>query len=389
MNNFIYEIPTRVYFGQNQIEGNLSKELSKFGKNILIVYGGNSIKKSGLYDRVLKELNNSNFNIFELSGIEPNPRIDAIRRGAEICKQNNIDVVLAIGGGSVIDSSKFICAGAFADFDPWDFFVKQAPIEKALPLITILTISATGSEMNAGGVISNLETNDKIGRKSPLLRPKVSFLDPTITYSVSKYQTASGSSDIISHVLETYLSLNKDMYMLDLVMEGLIKTVVKYAPIALEKPNDYEARANLMWAASWALNDFIRSDKTHIWSCHAMEHQLSAFYDITHGHGLAILTPRWLKYCLNDKTAPKIKTLGESVFNISSTLNDIDGANATIDAFSDFFFNKLGLPSTLSELGIDDKNFKLMAQKACKNSVINGFIPLNADDIEKIFRMCL
>ncbi|WP_426351384.1 iron-containing alcohol dehydrogenase [Alloiococcus sp. CFN-8] len=388
MNSFVYDIPTRVYFGENQF-GHLGEELSKYGKRVLMAYGGGSIKKIGLYDTLMAEMNKFGLEVYELSGIEPNPRIDSVRAGAKICKEKNIDVILAVGGGSVLDASKWMAAGAYVDHDPWDFFSKWAPVEKALPLITVLTLSATGSEMDAGGVISNLETKDKIGRMDPLLQPKVSFLDPTITYSVSKYQTACGAADILSHIIEVYFNMNQDLYMLDCVMEGLMKTVIKYTPIALEKPDDYEARANLMWASSWAINGFVDGGKDQAWSCHPMEHELSAFYDITHGLGLAILTPRWMEYCLDDTTVSKYVQFGVNVFGIDPTLPSMDIAKRSIQLLSDFLFNQLGLDDTFTKVGIKEEDFPVMARKACMNETIPGFRPLNQHDIENIFRMCL
>ena len=247
MNNFVYNIPVKVYFGENQLQ-HLSEELAKFGKRVLLTYGGGSIKRTGLYDAVVAEVKKAGMELFELSGIEPNPRIDSVRRGAQMCKEHNIDVLLAVGGGSTIDATKFMAAGAMVDHDPWDFFTeKWAPITEALPIISVLTLSATGSEMDAGGVISNPETNDKIGRvESPTLLPKVSFLDPTVTYTVSPYQTACGAADMLSHIFEVYFNMNQDLYMLDCFMEGMMKTIIKYAPIAMKEPENYEARANLM-----------------------------------------------------------------------------------------------------------------------------------------------
>lgn len=212
MNNFIYDIPVKVYFGENQL-CHLSEELKKYGNRVLLTYGGGSIKRIGLYDRVIAELQNAGLEVFELSGIEPNPRIDSVRKGAQMCKEHNIDVLLAVGGGSTIDATKFMAAGACVDHDPWDFLSeKWAPIKKALPIVTILTLSATGSEMDSGGVISNLETKDKIGRLAPAMLPKASFLDPTLTYSVNAYQTACGAADMISHILEVYFNMEQDLY---------------------------------------------------------------------------------------------------------------------------------------------------------------------------------
>ena len=388
MNNFVYDVPVKVYFGENQLS-NLGKELSKYGKKVLLTYGGGSIKKIGLYDKIVGELEKFGLELFELSGIEPNPRIESVREGAKICKEQNIDVLLAVGGGSTIDATKYIAAGACVDFDPWDFFSKWAPIEKALPIVTILTLSAAGSEMDSGGVISNLETQDKIGRLSPHLLPKVSFLDPTVTYTVSPYQTACGSVDMMSHIMEVYFNMEKDFYMLDCFMEGMMKTIIKYTPIAMKEPENYEARANLMWTSSWAINGFVNGGKNQEWSCHPMEHELSAKYDITHGLGLALLTPRWLEYCLDETTVSKYYQFGVNVFNIDKNLGQMEVARESIKKLSEFFFDTLGLDSTFTKVGIKPEDFQVMAQKACSNGTINGFRPLNKDDIIKIFEMCL
>lgn len=291
---------------------------------------------------------------------------------------------------STIDAAKFIAAGACADIDPWEFIKNRAPIERALPVITVLTIAATGSEMDNCGVISNPETNDKIGRGDYKLVPKASFLDPTVTYSVSAYQTACGAADIISHICEVYFNTEKDLYMLDGFMEVLFKTVIKYAPIAIAKPDDYEARANLMWASSWAINGFLDGGRTLAWSCHPMEHQLSAYYDITHGLGLAILTPRWMRHCLNDATAPRLARFARTVFSVDNALDDAEAANAGIERLSEFLFTTLGLKSTLSAIGIDQTHFDAMAEKACgAGGVIEGFVPLKKQDVLDIYRMSL
>ena len=388
MNDFIYDIPVKVYFGKNQLS-HLGPELRKYGTRVLMTYGGGSIKKIGLYDQVKAEIEKAGLELFELSGIEPNPRIDSVRKGAQICKEKKIDVLLAVGGGSTLDATKYMAAGACVDFDPWKFLSEWAPIEKALPVVTILTLSATGSEMDAGGVISNPETQDKIGRVARPLLPKASFLDPTLTYTVSPYQTACGSADMLNHIMEVYFDTEQDLYMLDTFMEGLMKTIIKYTPVALKNPENYEARANLMWASSWAINGFINGGRLQPWSCHPMEHELSAIYDITHGLGLAILTPRWLKYCLDDSTVSRYYQFGVNVFGIDPSLDPLTVAQKSIDMLSDFLFGTLGLKSTFTEIGIDDKNFAHMAKKARNNQVLEGFKPLDQSAIEEIFRMCL
>jgi len=387
MNNFIYDIPVRVYFGENQL-CHLGEELSKYGKRVLLTYGGGSIKRSGLYDAVTEEIKNAGLELYELSGIAPNPRIDSVRDGARMCKEHHIDVLLAVGGGSTLDATKWMAAGACVEHDPWDFFSKWAPVEKALPVVTILTLAATGSEMDSGGVISNPETQDKIGRLADPLLPKASFLDPTLTYSVSPYQTACGAADMMSHIMEVYFNMEPDLYMLDCFMEGMMKTIIKYAPIAMQEPDNYEARANLMWTSSWAINGFVNGGKRQAWSCHPMEHELSAIYDITHGLGLAILTPRWMEYCLDETTVSKYVQFGVNVFGIDANLEPMDIAKQSIEKLSAFFFDTLGLDNTFTKVGIEEKDFPVMAKKACGDGVLPGFKPLAQQDIEKIFAMC-
>ncbi len=389
MQNFIYDVSTKVYFGPDQIKGNLSSEIKKFGSKVLIVYGQGTIKKLGLYDKIMCELKNSGIEVFELSNIKPNPRSTSVLEGAKICKRENIDVVLAVGGGSVIDASKFIAAGRYYDGDPWDFMTGKAEIERALPVFSILTLAATGSEMDACGVITNEKTREKLGKASPFLRPKVSFLDPTLTYSVSKYQTACGSADILSHIIETYFYSYDAMYMLDKFMEGLMKTVIKNTPIALKEPENYQARANLMWTSSWAINGFIKQDKTHEWSCHPIEHELSAFYDITHGLGLAILTPRWMRYVLDEENVDRFYKFGVNVFDIDKNLSKMEVAKKAIYKLEEFLYKDLNLTDTLTKLNIDDKYFEIMAGRITKNGPLKGFKELDKDDIVKIYQACL
>ncbi len=389
MNNFVYDMPIKVYFGKDQLNGNLSKELAKYGKKVLLAYGGGSIKSGGLYDKLIAEMKTTSLEVYELSGIEPNPRVESVKAGVDICEENNIDVILAVGGGSVVDCSKHIAAASFYDGDAWDISLGKVDVEKCLPIITITTLAATGSDMNCNAVISNVQTKEKLVSAFQCMLPKVSFLDPTLTYSVSKYQTASGAADILSHIMEVYFNMNEDFYMLDSIMESLMKTVIKYAPIALQDPNNYEARANLMWVSSWAINGFIESGKTQAWSCHAMEHELSAFYDIAHGHGLAILTPRWLEYCLDETTVSKFYQFGVNVFNIDHSMPQMDVAKKAIEMFSDFLFKTCELKSTLTDINIDDTYFDIMSKKAIPNGRKEAFKTLTPNDVLNIFKMCL
>ncbi len=381
MKDFVYSIPTKVYFGKDQL-GHLGEELKRFGNKVLLTYGGGSIKKTGLYDKVVAEIKAAGLELFEYNRIEPNPKDVSVNEGAKLCKEHDIDVILAVGGGSVIDASKFMAAGRFYDGDCWDFHGKRVPIEKALPLVTILTLAATGSEMDTGGVITNPVTHEKLGRQSELLRPAVSFLDPTNTYTVSPYQTACGSADILSHIMESYFSHEKGMYLTDTAMVGLMKTVIKYAPIAYRDPENYEARANLMWASSWAINGFTRIDKgSNPWSCHPIEHELSAFYDITHGLGLAIVTPRWMKHFLNDETLDRFAEFGIEVWEIDYNLQKTEIAREAIHCLEDFFFKDLHLTDNLSDLNITDEHFETMAERVANYNGEPRFVRMTKQDV--------
>ena len=390
MNDFIFHNPDKVYFGRNQLD-HLSEEVLKIGKKALLVYGGGSIKKNGLYDNIITIAKNNGIELFELSGVEPNPRHSTVNKGAAICKKENICVVIAAGGGSTIDCAKGIAAAALTETgDVWPLVSGGVWVTQALPVIAILTNAATGSEMDAWAVISNIDTNEKIGLGGSALIPKVAFENPEYSYTLPPYQTACGAFDILNHILDNYYFAGDATFDLLLEMqEAVMRTVVKWTPIAMKNPENYEARANLMWASSMALNTILDGGTVHGCACHAMEHELSAYYDITHGHGLAILTPRWLTYILNDETAPAIYRLGKKVFGVEEGLKETEGAKKSINALSDFCFNTLGLSSTLTDLNIDEEHFTAMAKHACGNGAITGPRALLPADVEKIYKMCL
>lgn len=390
MNDFIFHNPDKVYFGRNQMQ-HLPEELLKFGKKVLLVYGGGSIKKNGLYEQILSLSKDNGIELFELAGVEPNPRHSTVNKGAAICRKENIHVVLAAGGGSTIDCAKGIAAAALTeDRDVWPLVSGGVWVTEALPVIAILTNAATGSEMDGWAVISNMDTNEKIGLGGSALIPKAAFENPEYSYSLPAYQTACGAFDIFNHVLDNYYLAGDATFDLILEMqEAVMRTVVKWVPVAMKEPENYEARANLMWASSMALNMILDGGTVHGCACHAMEHELSAYYDITHGHGLAILTPRWLTYILNEKTAPAIYRLGTKVFNIAEGMEPMEGAKKAIEAVSDFCFGTLGLQSKLSDLQIDAAHFKAMAEHACMGGVITGPMELAPADVEKIYEMCL
>ena len=386
MNNFVFHAPTKMYFGKGQIE-NLPEILKEYGENVLITYGGGSIKKNGIYDKVCELL--KDFNISELSGIEPNPRIGTVRKGIEICRENNIDVILAVGGGSTIDCSKAIGAGVFYEGDAWDLVKEPQKIGKVLPIVTVLTIAATGSEMNKTAVISNPETNEKLATKAKKMAPRASILDPEYTYTLHAIQTAAGTADIMSHVIENYFK-RESAYLQDQISEGILKTCIKYCKTALQNPTDYEARSNLMWASSLALNGLCgRGKDDEVWSCHPIEHELSAFYDITHGVGLAILTPRWMRYILSEKTVDKFVDYAVNVWGFEKSDDKFDLANKGIDS-TERFFAECGIPMNLGKLGIDDSLLEKMSHAVIAHrDLSNAYVPLNEEDVLNILKMCL
>ena len=388
MRNYTHAIPTKLYFGEGQI-AKLDGALRPFGTNVLLAYGGGSIKKTGLYDTVKKILDDGGFKVVELSGIEPNPRIGSVRRGVALCKENKIDAILAVGGGSTIDCCKAIAAGVFYDGDLWEMVANRHGLLKALPLVDILTLSATGSEFDNGGVISNPDTSEKLG--NVYTYPAASICDPTYTYSVSAYQTAAGTADIMSHIFEGYFSRTEDSSLSDYVAEGVLKTAIKYLPIALQKPDDYDARANLMAIASVACSGIPEYGKQGTgWPCHQMEHELSAFYDITHGVGLAILTPRWMRFILekDPSCAWRFVRFAKNVWGLDGT-DETALAEAGIAALENFF-RDAKIPMTLSELGIGTEHFAEMAAHANRGGTLkNAFVSLTTEDIEEIFRRCL
>ena len=382
MNNFTFNIPTDIRFGRDQIEC-LPDELKKAGAHrILLVYGGGSIKRSGLYDKLVDLL--YDFDVVELGGIEPNPKLKSVRRGVDLCKGNGVDLILAVGGGSTIDASKHIACGACYKGDPWDLMMDRSLIKKALPIAVVLTICATGSEMNSGAVITNEETSEKLEINSPLLYPRLSICDPTYLYTLPPKQTAAGAVDILSHVMEQYFQPNDEAYITDALSEAVMKTVIKYAPVALAEPENYEARSNLMWASTVGLNHLLTVGKGGAWSVHPIEHVVSAFYDITHGVGLAILTPSWMEYVLSEKTAPRFARFAREVFGVNEA-DDFIAAKKGIEEVRSFNI-KLGMPQTLSEVDVPADRFKEMASEAIRTSglSVRSYVKLNEADVEKI-----
>jgi alcohol dehydrogenase YqhD (iron-dependent ADH family) len=385
MDNFKFHASTEILFGKDQIK-QLPEVLKPYGKNVLLAYGGGSIKKSGLYDTIRTLL--KDFKVVDLSDIEPNPHISSVERGAALCREHEIDVILAVGGGSVIDCSKVVAAAALYYGRAWDLVLDPNLITKALPLVTVLTLAGTGSEMNKGAVITNPADHMKKGTGNWATMPKTSIIDPTYLYTLPVKQTAAGSADIFSHVLESYFKSTPDAYVQDKISEGILQTVIKYAPIALKTPDDYSARANLVWASSLALNGLTGSGKGGAWSVHPIEHELSAYYDLTHGIGLAILTPAWMRHILNKSNVDKFCEYAVNVWHLHLSDDKFRLAHQGIDATEDFF-SSLGIPMTLSAVGIDESKFDVMAKRAVELGALqNAYVPMNEKDVVEILKAC-
>lgn len=386
MNNFIYSIPTTICFGKGQIE-KLPAALKEYGDKVLLVYGGGNIKRSGLYDTIVSLFQQNGIDWVELSGVDPNPRITSVREGVELCRMHQVSVVLAVGGGSSIDCAKVIAGGAFYDGDAWDLVTGKVPYTGALPIFSVLTLSATGSEMDDGAVITNLETREKLCTGSPFLLPKCSILDPSYTFTVGKRQTAAGTADIISHIFEVYFSPVKTGYLQDRMAEAMLKTCIHYGPIALAEPDNYEARANLMWTSSLAINGLLSLGKGNGWTVHPIQHELGAYYDITHGEGLAILTPAWMREILSEDTVDKFAAYGVNVFDIDKSLPHQEIAELAIQKTQDFFVHALGIPATLRELGVEDTYFEQMGQRLAP-LLKSAYVPLTARQVVSIYKAC-
>jgi alcohol dehydrogenase len=387
MQNFTFWNPTKLIFGKGQLE-QLKKEIPLYGQKVLVVYGGGSIKRNGLYDKVIKLLKEIDAQVFELPGVEPNPRITTARKGVEICKKEGIDVLLAVGGGSVIDCTKLIAAGAKYDGDAWDLVIKKAAVTDALPFGTVLTLAATGSEMNSGSVSTNWETNEKYGWGSQHTFPKFSILDPVHTFSVPRDQTIYGIVDMMTHVLEHYFHLEENTLFQDRMCESLLITVMETAPKLLEDLESYEHRATILYNGTMALNGILNMGYRGDWATHNLEHAVSAVYDIPHGGGLAILFPHWMKHNLKVKPE-RFKQLALRVFGVDPEGKSAEEAGlAGIQKLREYW-NSIGAPARLADYNIDDSKIDLMTDKAMVYGEFGNFTKLNREDVVSIYRESL
>ncbi len=383
MNDFTYAISTKILFGRNKIE-QLAEEIEKYAETVLLVYGQGSIKRFGIYDTILTLLQKSDIDVVELSGVQPNPRLQTVKAGIQLCKDHEVDLVLAAGGGSTIDCAKTIAAGMFYEQDPWDLFLQgDSLIRDALPIGTILTAAGTGSEMNGNAVITNSETRQKFAIHHDLLRPKFSILDPTYTFTVPPLQTAAGVVDIVSHILEQYFSPTKDSYVQDRLAESMLAACLKYGPVALQKPTDYEARAQLMWTSSLALCGILSYGKITDWATHGVEHAVSAAFDVTHGVGLAVLTPAWMDYVLDPQTQQRFLDYAHHIWGLQGSTDDV--AHESIGKTREFF-SSLGMPTSLHELGVPQQSLKELASIATTFGPIGKFKKLTTNDVLAILK---
>lgn len=385
MDNFTFYAPTYFDFGKGT-EQHAADLIRQFGgTKVLLHYGGGSIKKNGLYQCVTESLTRAGLPFVELGGVKPNPRSGLVYEGIALCKRENVDFILAVGGGSTIDSAKAIAAGSLYDGDFLDFYQGKAKIEKALPIGTILTIAAAGSEGSPNTVITDEKEWVKKGTKSDCLRPRFSILNPALTCTLPPYQTAAGCTDIMIHVCERYFSNTEEVEITDRLCEAVLKTMIHEAPRVIEAPDNYEARANIMWAGMLAHNNICGVGRVQDWASHHIEHELSALYDVTHGAGLAVIAPLWMRHVL-ESNPHKFVLFATRVWDIAMDESDLHGvALKGIEAF-EAFLKKIGMPSGFAEIGAKEEDIELMTKKLMNGRRTEGnYVKLTEDDVRKIY----
>jgi len=388
MNNFNFYSPTYFVFGKNR-ESETGKYVKRFGgSKVLIHFGGGSVIKSGLLDRVKASLTKENISFTELGGVVPNPRSGLVYEGVEICKREKIDFILAVGGGSAIDSAKAIAIGALYDGDFWDFYTGKR-VENALPVATILTISAAGSEGSTGSVITHEDGMLKRAANSDALRPVFSVLNPELTCSLPPFQTACGATDMMAHVLERYFTNTKDVEITDRLCEAVLLTVIKETPKALSNPNDYEARANIMWAGTVAHNDICGVGREQDWSTHQIEHELSGLYDVAHGAGLAVMFPAWMKYVMKHDVM-RFAQFAVRVWGCEMDFqNPENTAKEGVLKFEQFL-TSIGMPVRFSELGAKAEDIPTLAKTmGLGTGTLGSFVKLTTEDVTKIYELAV
>lgn len=391
MENFRFYSPTYFVFGKDE-EKNTGKCVKRFGgSKVLLHFGGGSVIRSGLLDRVKKSLDEEGISYVELGGVMPNPRSGLVYEGIDLCKKENVDFILAVGGGSTIDSAKAIAAGVLYDGDFWDFY-QGKPVEKALPIGTILTISAAGSEGSPDSVITNENGMYKRGASGEALRPTFSILNPALTQTLPAYQTACGITDIMAHLFERYFTTTKEVEVTDRMIEGLLLTMVHEGPRAVADPDNYDARANIMWAGMMAHNNSCGVGRSQDWASHNIEHELSAVYDCAHGAGLAVVFPTWMTYVYKNDVM-RFAQVASRVWGCNMDFaNPEKTAKEGIEAFRRFLIS-IGMPSNFEELGAKKEDIEKMAHVACygdgRGGKIGGFVSLNEQDVINIYKLMI
>ena len=387
MKDFTFQNTTKIIFGKHAIE-HVGEETAACGKKVLLHYGGGHIKKTGLYEKIIDALKKAGVDWVELGGVMPNPRLSLVYEGIELCRREGVDFLLAVGGGSVIDSAKTIAMGVEYNGDVWDFFAEKAFPEKALPVGAVLTIAAAGSEASKGCVITKEETGQKLPVNYEGLRPKFAVMDPSLTFTLSPYQTACGAADIMAHVLERYFTQEMNVDLSDRLCEGTLKTMIANTPIVMEKPGDYDARAEIMWAGTIAHNDLLGKGRIEDWASHQIEHELSAICDVAHGAGLAIVLPAWMKYVYKHNL-PRFVQYAVRVWNVEQRFDDPEATALEGIERTKAFFTAIGLPTALSEIGIGAEHFKAIAEKCKRNSdgAVGSFVRLFTHDIINLLKL--
>lgn len=392
MDEFMIQVPTQIFFGKTALN-DLAESIKQFGDRVILVYGGGSIKKIGLYDQVIKILDEAGIFHCEIGGVQPNPRVSLIEEAIQIARENKVDVVLPVGGGSVIDTAKGIAGGYYYEGNFWDLAGKNITHDHVLPVITILTLPATGSEMATGCTLVNdhVTPHIKMGFHGPYIRPRVSFENPEYTYSLPKKQTASGVMDIMSHIFESYFSNEKRAYMQARTAEGMLRTLIKYTPIAFAEPDNYEARANIMYCSSWGNNGLIVKGNFVSWIVHGLENPINERYNTVHGDGLAVLTPAWMRWAKKPENLYRYADLAVNVFGLDKNLPEEELADLAIEKVQDFIQNVLGLPKNLRELGVQKEDIPKMAQVFSLPGKIEyqseAFVPISVDGAIEIYNM--
>ena len=385
MENFVFKNDTKIIFGKGS-EEKVGEEILKYGTKILLHYGGGSIKKTGLYEKILKSLKEKNIEIYELSGVQPNPVVSLVRKGIKICRENKIEFILAVGGGSVIDSAKAISMGVNYDGDVWDFFEGKAKLENTIPTGVVLTIPAAGSESSVVTVITNEEGLIKRGFHSEKLLPRFAILNPELTFTLPVFQIACGCADILAHTFERYFTQTPNVDLTDRLCEGLMKTVIENSKIAVKNPKNYDAMSQIMWASTIAHNGILGTGRVEDWASHKLGHELSALYGVTHGASLSVMFPAWMKYVYK-YNINRFAQFAVRVFNIDSDFNNIEKLAIEGIKKLENHFKEIGLPTRLSELKIPLDKIELMAEKAVIKGPIGNFIKINKEDAIKIYEL--